>query len=207
MCRILILFHSSSGNVESMSRQVERGVDAVPGCEALIKTVPTVSASSEASEPAVPASGAPYASLEDVEKCDGLLLGSPTHFGNMSASLKHFLDGTTTTWFNGSLSGKPAAVFTSTGSMHGGNESTLLSMMLPLMHHGMLLVGIPYSEVALSKTSRGGSPYGASHVSGNNGDMAMNDDEKALCRALGQRVAESARALKTSPLRRQKNQS
>ena len=172
------------------------------GCEATIKTVAPVSPASEATVPAVPEEGPPYATLEDLKHCDGLLLGSPTHFGNMSASLKHFIDGTTSSWMAASLSGKPAAVFTSTGSLHGGQESTLLSMMLPLFHHGMVMVGLPYSEAALARTTRGGTPYGASHVSGVNGDQALDVDETALCRALGQRVATCARALAGSTLQR-----
>lgn len=183
-----------------MAQQVTRGVDSVAGCESVIRTVPPVSSTTEAIDPAVPGTGPAYASLDDLAACDGLVMGSPTHFGNMSGALKHFIDGTTTAWMAGALADKPAGVFTSTGSMHGGQESTLLSMMLPLMHHGMLLVGIPYTEKALSKTTRGGTPYGASHVSGADGDHPLNDDENALCRALGQRVAHTALVLKSSSL-------
>ena len=160
-----------------------------------IKTVPPVSATSSASDPAVPESGAPYATLADLSAADGLLLGSPTRFGNMSAELKYFLDGTTSAWFKGTLAGKAAGVFTSSGSMHGGQESTLLSMMLPLLHHGMVLVGIPYSEAELATTERGGTPYGASHVAGTTGDVPLSDSEKKLCRALGCRVATVAHKL------------
>ena len=202
MYRILILFHSSGHNVASMAQQVARGVDAVADCEAIIKTVAPVSTTTRASEAAVPASGPPFATLEDLNQCDGLVLGSPTHFGNMSAAMKHFIDGSTASWMSAALTGKPAGVFTSTGSMHGGQESTLLSMMLPLLHHGMVVVGLPYSEPALARTSRGGTPYGASHVSGANGNVPLDDDEKILCRALGQRVAECALALKGSALQR-----
>lgn len=186
-----------------MASQAARGVDAVEGCEAVIKTVATVSSTIEATAAAVPDSGPAYASHADLQQCDGLLLGSPTHFGNMSASLKHFIDGTTSSWMSAALSGKPAAVFTSTGSMHGGQESTLLSMMLPLFHHGMVMVGLPYSEPALGRTISGGTPYGASHVSGANGENPLDNDETALCRALGQRVARCAIALKESTIRRQ----
>ena len=185
-----------------MAGQVARGVDAVDGCEAILKTVAPVSVTTEATAPAVPDAGPPYATLDDLAQCDGLLIGSPTHFGNMSASLKHFIDGTTSSWMAASLSGKPAAVFTSTGSLHGGQESTLLSMMLPLFHHGMVMVGLPYSEAALTRTTRGGTPYGASHVSGVNGDQPLDADETSLCRALGQRVATCARALSDSGLQR-----
>lgn len=203
MCKILILFDSPGGNVAGMAQQLARGVDSVTGCEAVIKTVAPVSTTTEAIDPSVPESGPPYASENDLQTCDGLLLGSPTHFGNMTAALKHFIDGTTSAWFGAALAGKPAGVFTSTGSMHGGQESTLLSMMLPLMHHGMLVVGLPYSEPQLNKTIRGGTPYGASHVSGANGDLPLDDNEGALCRALGKRVAEAAVALKGSSLQRQ----
>lgn len=185
-----------------MASQIARGVDAVDGCEAVIKTVATVSSNTEATSPDVPASGPAYATPADLKECDGLLLGSPTHFGNMSASLKHFIDGTTSSWMSAALTGKPAAVFTSTGSLHGGQESTLLSMMLPLFHHGMVMVGLPYSEPALGRTTSGGTPYGASHVSGADGDNPLDSDETALCRALGQRVASVAIALKDSPVHR-----
>jgi len=198
MTKVLVLYHSASGNLEAMAKQIARGVDGVEGCDALIKTVPTVSASTAASQPAIPQTGAPYATLADLADADALLLGSPTRFGNMSADLKYFLDGTSSAWFKGTLAGKAAGVFTSSGSMHGGQESTLLSMMLPLMHHGMLLVGIPYSEAELATTERGGTPYGASHVAGTTGDAPMSNTEKKLCRALGSRVATVARKLSTT---------
>ncbi len=196
MIKILVLYHSESGNLQSMATQIARGVDNVPQCEAIIKTVPAVSPTTQAVDNPVPDSGAPYATLDDLANADGLLLGSPTRFGNMSAPLKAFLDSTTSAWFSGTLSGKPAGVFTSSGSMHGGQESTLLSMMLPLLHHGMLIVGIPYSEPQLVTTSRGGTPYGASHVAGAAGDVPLDDAEKQLCRALGTRVATIALQLK-----------
>ena len=196
MTKILVLYHSESGNLKAMAAQVARGVDSVADCEAIIKTVPPVSTTIEAVDNPVPQSGAPYASLDDLAEADGLLLGSPTRFGNMSVPLKAFIDSTTSAWFSGALSGKPAGVFTSSGSMHGGQESTLLSMMLPLMHHGMLLVGIPYSEPALATTTRGGTPYGASHVAGAAGDIPLDDAEKQLCRALGSRVATVASKLR-----------
>ena len=195
MTKILVLYHSASGNLEAMAQQIARGIDGVESCDAVIKTVPSVSATSAASDPAIPETGAPYATLDDLSAADGLLLGSPTRFGNMSAELKYFLDGTTSAWFKGTLAGKAAGVFTSSGSMHGGQESTLLSMMLPLMHHGMVMVGIPYSEAELATTERGGTPYGASHVAGTTGDMPLTDTEKKLCRALGSRVATVAQKL------------
>ena len=195
MTKILVLYHSASGNLEAMAQQIARGIDGVESCDAVIKTVPSVSATSAASDPAIPQTGAPYATLDDLSAADGLLLGSPTRFGNMSAELKFFLDGTTSAWFKGTLAGKAAGVFTSSGSMHGGQESTLLSMMLPLMHHGMVMVGIPYSEAELATTERGGTPYGASHVAGTTGDMPLTDTEKKLCRALGSRVATVAQKL------------
>lgn len=189
MANILILYHSHSGNIEQMSRQVARGIESVDGASAVLRTVAPVSTVCEATAAPVPDSGSPYATLSDLEQSDGLILGSPTHFGNMSASLKHFIDQTTSVWFSGALQGKPAAVFTSTGSLHGGQESTLLSMMTPLFHHGMLLVGLPYSDSKLMQTTRGGTPYGASHVSGADGTAPIDDNETALCRLLGQRVA------------------
>ena len=195
MAKILVLYHSATGNLENMAKQVARGVDGVENCDAVIKTVPAISTTTTATDPDVPSTGAPYAALDDLSDCDGLLLGSPTRFGNMSAEMKYFFDGTTSAWFAGALSGKPAGVFTSSGSMHGGQESTLLSMMLPLMHHGMLLVGIPYSEPQLATTTRGGTPYGASHVAGVDGESPLDDNEKLLCRALGQRVASVAQRL------------
>jgi NAD(P)H dehydrogenase (quinone) len=192
---ILVLYYSRFGATARMADLVARGVEEVPGARAQVRTVPAVSAVSEASEPAVPASGPPYAELEDLAGCDGLALGSPTRFGNMAAPLRHFLDGTSPLWLTGALAGKPAGVFTSTGSLHGGQETTLLTMMLPLMHHGMLLTGIPYTEPVLHSTTTGGTPYGASHWAGSNNDRPISDDERALCLALGRRIAQVARQL------------
>lgn len=192
MSEILVLYYSQGGSVREMAQLVARGVESVKGAKARIRTVPKVSANCEATEPEVPASGAPYAELKDLEECIGVALGSPTRFGNMAAPMKYFLDGTTSLWLKGALIGKPAAVFTSTGSMHGGQETTLVTMMLPLMHHGMLLLGLPYSEPELSSTSTGGTPYGASHVAGASDDRAISDDERKLCIALGKRLAETA---------------
>lgn len=192
MSEILVLYYSQGGAVRSMAQLIARGIESVPGTKARIRTVPRVSANCEATEPEIPTSGDPYVELQDLEQCIGLALGSPTRFGNMAAPMKYFLDGTTSLWLKGSLINKPAAVFTSSGSMHGGNESTLLTMMLPLMHHGMIMVGLPYSEPALSSTSSGGTPYGASHIGGAMDDRAITDDEKKLCIALGKRLAETA---------------
>lgn len=192
MSEILVLYYSQGGAVREMANLIARGIESIPNTKARIRTVPKVSANCEATEPEIPASGAPYAELKDLEECVGLALGSPTRFGNMAAPMKYFLDGTTSLWLKGALIGKPAAVFTSTGSMHGGNESTLLTMMLPLMHHGMIMVGLPYSEPALSSTTSGGTPYGASHIGGVMDDKPITEDEKKLCIALGKRLAETA---------------
>lgn len=192
MVEILILYYSQGGAVREMAQLIARGVESVSGAQARIRTVPKVSANCEATEPEVPSTGAPYVELADLEECAGLALGSPTRFGNMAAPMKYFLDGTSGLWLKGALIGKPACVFTSSGSMHGGNESTLLTMMLPLMHHGMLLLGLPYSESTLSTTQSGGTPYGASHVGGTMDDKPITDDEKKLCIALGKRLAETA---------------
>lgn len=189
---ILVLYYSQGGSVREMAQLVARGIESVKGVKARIRTVPKVSANCEATEPEVPASGAPYAELKDLQECIGLAMGSPTRFGNMAAAMKYFIDSTTSLWLKGSLIGKPAAVFTSTGSMHGGQETTLVSMMLPLMHHGMVMVGLPYSEPELTSTSTGGTPYGASHVAGASDDRAISDDERKLCIALGKRLAETA---------------
>jgi len=197
MSEILVLYYSQGGAVHQMAQLVARGVESVKGVKARIRTVPKVSANCEATEPDVPASGAPYAELKDLQECIGLALGSPTRFGNMAAPMKYFLDGTAGLWLKGSLVGKPAAVFTSTGSMHGGQESTLITMMLPLMHHGMIMVGLPYSEPELSSTSSGGTPYGASHVGGAADDRPITEDERKLCIALGKRLAETALKLAT----------
>lgn len=192
MIELLILYYSQGGAVREMAQLMARGVEGVTGAKARIRTVPKVSANCETTEPEIPASGAPYATLQDLEECAGLALGSPTRFGNMAAPVKYFLDGTSGLWLKGALTGKPAAVFTSSGSMHGGNEMTLLTMMIPLMHHGMLMVGLPYSEPQLGTTTTGGTPYGASHIGGAMDDRPISEDEKKLCMALGKRLAETA---------------
>jgi NAD(P)H dehydrogenase (quinone) len=189
MGEILVVYYSRHGSTAALARQVCRGVEAIEGMQARLRTVPPVSAVCEAVEEDVPESGPPYAALEDLTQCAGLILGSPTHFGNMAAPLKYFLDGTSGLWLQGGLAGKPAGVFTSTSSIHGGQETTLLSMMLPLLHHGMYLVGLPYTEPALTETRRGGTPYGASHVSLGERGARLTDEEKRLCLALGSRVA------------------
>lgn len=193
--QVLVLYYSRQGSLARMARAIAHGVDAVAGAEAVIRTVPAVSAVSEQVAPDVPEEGPPYATLDDLRDCAALALGSPTRFGNMAAPLKHFLDGTGALWFSGALTGKPAAVFTSSGSLHGGQETTLLSMMIPLLHHGMLLVGLPYGEPALARTRTGGTPYGASHVAGHEGDPTLSADEQELCTALGRRLARTALAL------------
>lgn len=195
MTQILIVHYSRGGSTANLARQIARGVEEVQGVNAVLRTVPPVSTIAEQTAPPVPESGAPYVQLEDLANCDGLILGSPTRFGNMAAPLKYFLDGTLTQWMSGTLVGKPAAVFTSTGSLHGGQESTLLSMMLPLLHHGMIIVGLPYTEPALTNTRSGGTPYGASHVAVND-DNTLSEAEKNLARALGKRVAYIAHKLK-----------
>jgi NAD(P)H dehydrogenase (quinone) len=192
MAEILVLYYSRSGAVREMAQLLARGVDMVEGASARIRTVPRISTVCEATEPEIPQSGAPYVELNDLEQCAGLALGSPTRFGNMAAPMKYFLDGTSGLWLKGALTGKPAAVFTSTASMHGGNEATLLSMMLPLLHHGMLIVGLPYSEPELTSTTGGGTPYGASHVAGAADDKPVTEAERKLCLALGRRLAETA---------------
>ena len=192
MQEILVLYYSQTGAVRQMAQFVARGIEKVPGMGARLRTVPKVSTVTGATEPEVPDSGAPYVEFADLEQCAGLALGSPTRFGNMAAALKYFIDRTGGLWLKGAMSGKPAAVFTSTASMHGGQESTLLSMMLPLIHHGMLIVGVPYTEPELMSTRGGGSPYGASHLAGANADMPVSDEERRLCIALGTRLAEVA---------------
>ena len=192
MTDILVLYYSQGGAVRDMAQLVARGVDMVEGARARIRTVPKVSANCEATEPDIPASGAPYVELRDLEDCAGMALGSPTRFGNMAAPMKYFLDGTSGLWLKGALIGKPASVFTSSASMHGGNEATLLSMMIPLLHHGMLIVGLPYSEPELTSTTAGGTPYGASHVAGPSDDRPITEAERKLCIALGKRLAETA---------------
>lgn len=189
MSEILIIYYSRHGAVAQLARHVARGVEEVDGMGARVRSVPPVAAVTSLAQPPVPEVGAPYASIDDLRECSGLILGSPTRFGSMAAPLKHFLDGTAAEWVSGTLSGKPAGVFTSTGTMHGGQESTLLSMMLPLLHHGMLLVGIPFTEAALNATQSGGTPYGASHVAGVDDDRPISDDERSLARTLGRRVA------------------
>jgi NAD(P)H dehydrogenase (quinone) len=192
MTEILVLYYSHGGAVRDMAQLIARGVESVAGVTARVRTVPRVSTVCEATEPDIPAHGAPYAELRDLEECAGLALGSPTRFGNMAAPLKYFLDGTSGLWLKGALIGKPAAVFTSTASMHGGQETTLLSMLLPLMHHGMLVLGLPYSEPELTATASGGTPYGASHVAGPMSDRPISEEERKLCIALGKRLAETA---------------
>ncbi|MGB0132268.1 NAD(P)H:quinone oxidoreductase [Dokdonella sp.] len=190
MSEVLVLYYSRTGKVAQLARLVARGVEEVPGMSARLRSVPPVAAVTEMAQPPVPEDGAPYVSPEDLQTCTGLILGSPTRFGNMAAPLKHFIDTLGAEWASGTLAGKPAGVFTSTSTMHGGQESTLLSMMLPLFHHGMLMVGIPFTEVALNRTTTGGTPYGASHVDGASGDRPISEDEKILARCLGKRVAE-----------------
>lgn len=192
---ILVLYYSRGGSVAALARQIARGVESVEGMQARLRTVPPVAAITQTAAPPVPPEGAPYVERQDLADCAGLLLGSPTRFGNMAAPMKHFLDGTGADWASGTLAGKPAAVFTSTASMHGGQESTLLSMHLPLLHHGCLIVGLPFTEAALSTTTAGGTPYGASHVAGPGDDPALTEVEASLARALGRRVAELARKL------------
>jgi len=192
MKEILVLYYSQYGAVKQMAQLIARGIELTSGISARVRTVPRISAVCEAVEKAVPDSGAPYVQLKDLEECRGLALGSPTRFGNMAAPLKYFLDSTSALWLKGVLAGKPAAVFTSTSSLHGGQETTLISMMLPLMHHGMLMVGLPYTEPELISTVSGGTPYGASHVAGATSDRAITEEEKKLCIALGKRLAEIA---------------
>ena len=186
---ILVLYYSRNGSVAQLARQVARGIGEVPGMQARLRSVPPVAVVTRTAEPPVPDSGAPYVDAADLDDCAGLLLGSPTRFGNMAAPLKHFLDGLGAQWASGTLVGKPAGVFTSTTSMHGGQESTLLSMMLPLLHHGCVVAGIPFTEPQLGSTRSGGTPYGASHVAGQADDPTPTDEEAALARALGRRIA------------------
>ena len=191
MKEILVLYYSHYGAVREMAHLIARGIAQVPGAAARLRTVPKISAVCEAVEKDIPDAGAPYVETSDLAECAGLALGSPTRFGNMAAPLKYFIDSTSSEWLSGVLNRKPAAVFTSTSSMHGGQESTLLSMMLPLLHHGMLIVGLPYTEPGLLATSSGGTPYGASHVAGPTSDRPITDEEKKLCMALGRRLAET----------------
>lgn len=194
---ILVVYYSRHGATATMARAVARGVDGAGGAQARLRTVPPVFPTPPQNNSPVPDAGPPYAELEDLADCDGLILGSPTRFGNMASPLKYFIDRTSPLWLNGTLAGKPAAVFTSSASLHGGQETTLLSMMLPLLHHGMLICGIPYTETLLNETQSGGTPYGASHHAGQNVRRAVDPDEAMLCRAMGARVAELAVKLKT----------
>ncbi len=189
MREILVLYYSHRGAVREMARAIAQGIEEIDGGAARLRTVPRVTSTIESAGPAVPPSGPPYCELRDLEECTGLALGSPTRFGNMAAPMKHFWDGTSTLWLKGALAGKPAAVFTSTASLHGGQETTLLSMMMPLLHHGMLIVGLPYTEERLFGTTSGGTPYGASRVSGLASDRVFDEAERSLCRALGRRLA------------------
>ena len=190
MKQILVLYYSRHGSVADMARYIARGVESVDTVEALLRTVPPVSTVCEATEDSIPDSGAPYASVDELKQCDGLALGSPGRFGNMAAPLKYFLEQTSALWLSGRLSGKPAGVFTSTSSLHGGQESTLMSMMAPLLHHGMLISGLPYSEADLISTQSGGTPYGPSHVSGSDSKKPLTEEEQRLCFALGKRLAQ-----------------
>lgn len=193
---ILVLYYSRHGSVRKLAELIAQGIESVPGCDARLRTVPAVSTVTEATAPEVPPAGAPYVELQDLEDCHGLALGSPTRFGNMAAPMKYFLDGTSAQWLAGTLSGKPACVFTSTGSQHGGQESTLLTMMVPLLHHGMMVMGLPYTHPELMTTAGGGSPYGATHWSGLDGKKPVTEDEKRLAVAMGRRLAEAASKLR-----------
>jgi NAD(P)H dehydrogenase (quinone) len=195
---ILVLYYSRHGATRKLAELIAQGIDSVPGCEARLRTVPAVSSVAEATEPAVPADGAPYVELDDLRECAALALGSPTRFGNMSSAMKYFWDGTSAEWLSGTLAGKPACVFTSTGSLHGGQEATLLTMMIPLLHHGMMVMGLPYTHPELMTTASGGTPYGASHWAGLDGDKALTDEEKHLATAQGRRLADTARKLQGS---------
>ncbi|RZT10675.1 NAD(P)H dehydrogenase (quinone) [Duganella sp. CF402] len=189
---ILVLFYSRHGATRKLAELIAQGIESVPGCDARLRTVPAVSTVTEATEPEVPADGAPYVELEDLTECAGIAVGSPTRFGNMASAMKYFWDGTASQWLSGALAGKPACVFTSTGSLHGGQESTLLSMMIPLFHHGLMVLGLPYTNPELMTTASGGTPYGASHWSGLDGKKVITEDEKRLAIALGKRLAETA---------------
>lgn len=190
--KILVLYYSRHGATQNLARQLARGIESIDGCEAVLRTVPKVSAVCEAVESDIPAEGAPYCSAEDLKNCAALALGSPTRFGNMAAAMKYFIDGTIGQWLSGELIGKPATVFTSTSSLHGGQEATLLTMMLPLLHHGMVISGIPFNEAALNRTKTGGTPYGASHVAGAKSNPMLSEDEQQLAFAQGKRLAELA---------------
>ena len=199
MTEILVLYYSAGGSVREMAHLVARGINQMAGASARVRTVPPVAPRTQVAEPPVPDEGAPYVELADLDQCAGLALGSPTRFGNMAAPLKYFLDTTGALWANGTLAGKPAAVFTSTASLHGGQETTLTSMMLPLLHHGMLILGLPYTLPEVNHTASGGTPYGASHWAGAADDRPLTDDERALCIALGKRLAETAVKLAARP--------
>lgn len=195
MSEVLVLYYSRHGATAEMAQQIGRGIEEISGVEARIRTVPDVSTVCEAVEDDIPESGAPYVSADDMRECIGLAVGSPTRFGNMAAPMKYFIDSTSNLWLAGEMIDKPATVFTSSSSLHGGQESTLLSMMLPLMHHGMLVMGLPYSESDLLTTTTGGTPYGASHLAGSDSQLPLSDEEKRLCRAQGKRLAECAVAM------------
>ncbi len=192
MQEILVLFYSRHGAVRELAHLVARGIESVPGMGSRIRTVPKVSPVCDSVAPDIPEEGPPYAELRDLEECAGIVVGSPTRFGNMAAPMKYFWDGTAPLWLKGALAGKPAAVFTSASSLHGGHESTLISMMLPLLHHGMVIVGLPYTEPDLATTGAGGTPYGASHLAGTANDLPITEQEKRLCIAMGRRIAEIA---------------
>ena len=195
MLKILVLYYSQNGSVLNLAREIAKGIDSVAGCEAVLRTVPKVSTVCEQVADSIPDSGAPYVSIEDLRECAGLAMGSPTRFGNMAAAMKYFLDGTSGVWLSGDLIGKPACVFTSSASMHGGQESTLLTMMLPLLHQGMMVLGVPYSEADVGSTQSGGTPYGASHVSGSDGKNQLSPAEKRIAFAQGKRLAQTAAKL------------
>jgi NAD(P)H dehydrogenase (quinone) len=196
MTEVLVLYYSRNGSTAELARHVARGVESVAGTRARVRTVPAVSPVTEATATAVPESGPPFATHDDLRECDGLAFGSPTRFGNMAAPLKYFLDGTSALWLNGALDRKPAGVFTSTSSIHGGQESTLLTMMIPLLHHGMYLVGLPFTAEAMNRTRTGGTPYGASHFAAGKTETRLSDDERELAQLLGRRIAEAAVALR-----------
>ena len=196
MSDVLVLYYTQGGSVRRMAELIAEGIERVPGASARLRTVPKVAATTTIAEPSIPDAGAPYCELRDLEECAGVALGSPTRFGNMAAPMKYFLDGTASLWMSGALAGKPACVFTSSASLHGGQETTLLSMMLPLLHHGMLIMGLPYTNAELLATRTGGTPYGASHFAGAADDQPVSDAERALCIAQGKRLAEVAVRLK-----------
>ncbi len=196
MSDVLVLYYTQGGSVRRMAELIAEGIERVPGASARLRTVPKVATTTTIAEPSIPDAGAPYCELRDLEECTGLALGSPTRFGNMAAAMKYFLDGTASLWMSGALVGKPACVFTSSASLHGGQETTLLSMMLPLLHHGMLIMGLPYTHAELLATRTGGTPYGASHFAGAADDQPVSDAERALCIAQGKRLAEVAVRLK-----------